>query len=201
MTRRNARRGSLFGFERWELCFLSGLICSSNQNKVFLPFEQPLLHTPFFFGHWGWSYPLELSRDTAFICHQHPCSAHWTPMRPNKLVPVRMRPSLEYHLHFTHCYHPELPHMVIQKTLCVALVYQHIIFISSSSSSSLSLPTALLSLSLFSILSPSPLSLCLTWRLKMTCFFQQWRMWQKDVSVSFLLSRGRPQGRKFGHSG
>ena len=83
---------------------------------------------------------------------QHPRSAHWTPMRPNKLVPVRMRPSLEYHLHFTHCYHPELPHMVIQKTLCVALVCRHIFL---SSSSSLSLPTARLSLSLSLSLSPS----------------------------------------------
>ena len=91
---------------------------------------------------------------------QHPCSAHWTPMRPNKLVPVRIRPSLEYHLNFTHCYHPELPHMVIQKTLCVALVYQHIIFISSSS---LSLPTALLSLSLsLSVLHSLRLSLSLS---------------------------------------
>ena len=61
---------------------------------------------------------------------QHPCSAHLTPMRPNKLVPVRMRPSLEYHLHFTHCYHPELPHMVIQKNSvrCFGLSTHYIYF-------------------------------------------------------------------------
>ena len=184
-TEKHQERES-FWIRKMRTLFPQGLICSSGQNKLFLPFEQPLLPPtpPFFFGLWGWSYLLEVSWDTAFIHHQANIfvvfiEQLWWQTNLCRFATIAriLSPFYTLLLSWTN-------HMIINKTLWVALVFQPIIFISSSS---LSPPTP--------SLSPS-----VPRRLKMMCFFQRWCVWQNYVSVSPPHPRGRLQGRKFGHS-